>query len=62
VMTALAMAALAPAALKDPEFVKRLETEGAVPVGNSPAEFDAYVRSEIVQWGKLIRDARIEMK
>lgn len=45
--------------LKDPDFMKRLEAEGAVPVGSSPAEFDAYVRSEIAVWAKLIREMKL---
>lgn len=45
--------------LKDPEIVKRLATEGAVPVANPPAEFDAFVREEIVTWNKLIRDMNL---
>jgi tripartite-type tricarboxylate transporter receptor subunit TctC len=42
--------------LKNPEIVKLLAAEGAVAVGNSPAEFDAFVRSELVAWAKLIRE------
>ncbi len=48
--------------LKDPDFAKRLDAEGAVPVGNSPAEFDAYVRSEIALWGKLIREMKLRVE
>jgi tripartite-type tricarboxylate transporter receptor subunit TctC len=42
--------------LKNPEIVKLLAAEGAVAVGNTPAEFDAFVRSELVAWAKLIRE------
>ena len=45
--------------LKDPATAKRLAFEGAVAVGNPPAEFDAFVRSEIAEWGKLIRDMKL---
>jgi tripartite-type tricarboxylate transporter receptor subunit TctC len=45
--------------LKDPVVVKRLASEGAVAVGNPPAEFDAFVRSEIATWAKLIRDMNL---
>jgi hypothetical protein len=27
--------------------------------GNPPAEFDAFVRAEIAEWGKLIRDMKL---
>lgn len=45
--------------LKDPDIEKRLAAEGSVAVGNSPAEFDAFVRSEIANWGKLIREMKL---
>lgn len=46
--------------LKDPATAKRLANEGAVPVGNPPDEFGAFVRSEIEEWGKLIRTMGIK--
>ncbi|OGA55404.1 MAG: hypothetical protein A3F74_19285 [Betaproteobacteria bacterium RIFCSPLOWO2_12_FULL_62_58] len=45
--------------LKNPDTVKRLAAEGAVAVGNTPEEFGAFVRSEIVEWAKLIRDMKL---
>ena len=42
-----------------PEFGERLAAEGAVPVGNTPAQFDAVIRSDIQMWAKVIRDAGI---
>jgi tripartite-type tricarboxylate transporter receptor subunit TctC len=42
--------------LKNPDIVKLLAAEGAIAVGNTPAEFDAFVRSELVAWAKLIRE------
>jgi len=45
--------------LKNPDIVKQLAAEGAVAVGNSPAEFDAFVRSEIAEWAKLIREMKL---
>ncbi|OGA43147.1 MAG: hypothetical protein A3G24_23745 [Betaproteobacteria bacterium RIFCSPLOWO2_12_FULL_62_13] len=45
--------------LKDPDVVKRLAAEGAVAGGNSPAEFDAFVRSEMAAWAKLIREMKL---
>jgi len=43
-------------ALGNPEIVKWLNAQGARPVGNPPAEFQAFVRSEIAAWRKLIRE------
>jgi tripartite-type tricarboxylate transporter receptor subunit TctC len=43
-----------------PEVRKRLETEGADPVGNSPEEYDAYIRAEIPKWVKVVEKAGIK--
>ena len=45
--------------LTDPEIVKRLAAEGAVARGQPPAEFDAFVREELVAWAKLIREMKL---
>ena len=42
-------------AIAQPEMRKRLETEGAIPVGNAPEQFSAFVQSEIVRWGKVVK-------
>jgi len=46
-------------ALKDPKIVKWLNAQGARPVGNPPPEFQAFVRSEIEAWRKLIREMKL---
>ena len=38
-----------------PDVRDRLSGEGAELVGNSPREFDAFVRSEIVKWAKVVK-------
>ena len=35
---------------------------GFDPVASTPDEFAAWIRSEIPRWGKVIRDAKIEMQ
>ena len=42
-------------AVNSPELRKRLELEGAVPVGNSPAEFTAFVREDIKRWVPVVK-------
>ncbi|MDM0103575.1 tripartite tricarboxylate transporter substrate binding protein [Variovorax sp. J22R24] len=42
-------------AIRQPEMQKRLETEGAIPVGNSPKEFSAFVQAEIKRWAQVVR-------
>jgi tripartite-type tricarboxylate transporter receptor subunit TctC len=47
-------------ALAMPEVRQRLESEGADPVGNSPEEYDAYIRAEIPKWIKVVEKAGIK--
>jgi tripartite-type tricarboxylate transporter receptor subunit TctC len=42
-----------------PEVRQRLEALGFAPVANTPDEFGARIKSEIVKWGKVVRDANI---
>jgi tripartite-type tricarboxylate transporter receptor subunit TctC len=42
-----------------PEFLKQLATEGAVPIGNSPAEFAAVIRADVAKWAKVVKEAGI---
>jgi tripartite-type tricarboxylate transporter receptor subunit TctC len=48
-------------ALKDPEVVKRLATDGSTPVGSSPEQFNAHIRSEIAKWKKLVKEANLQL-
>jgi tripartite-type tricarboxylate transporter receptor subunit TctC len=48
------------AALKSPQMKEKLEAEGAEPVGQPPAQFRAYVQSEIEKWGKVIKAANVK--
>jgi tripartite-type tricarboxylate transporter receptor subunit TctC len=45
--------------LADAALHARLADQGFDPVGSSPEEFGAYIKSEILKWGKVIRDAGI---
>ncbi|MGN8002295.1 Bug family tripartite tricarboxylate transporter substrate binding protein [Acidovorax sp. 22279] len=44
-------------AIVTPDVKKRLELEGAVPVGNSPDEFARFVQAEIPRWAKVVKFA-----
>jgi tripartite-type tricarboxylate transporter receptor subunit TctC len=48
------------AAIRDPENHKALVASGAEPIGSSPEEHAASIRSEIDKWKKVARDANIE--
>ena len=46
-------------ALKDPEIGKQLFDQGAVPGGNSRAEFGEFIKAEMAKWGEVIRRGNI---
>jgi tripartite-type tricarboxylate transporter receptor subunit TctC len=46
-------------ALKDPAVKEKLAGLGAEPIGNTPEEFAAMIRSETTKWGKIVREANI---
>lgn len=41
-------------ALRSPEVKAKLAEQGSEPVGNTPAEFKAFIESELVKWRKLV--------
>jgi tripartite-type tricarboxylate transporter receptor subunit TctC len=45
------------ALLKTPAMRKRMETEGADPVGSSPEEFAKRVQREVTKWAKVARES-----
>ena len=54
--------AAASQALNSPDVKARLASQGAVAVGTSSAEFQAYVKSEIERWGRVIKTTGIKIK
>ncbi|HEY4987595.1 MAG TPA: tripartite tricarboxylate transporter substrate binding protein [Bradyrhizobium sp.] len=49
-------------ALHDPVVIAALEKMGATPVGSSPKEFDALIRSEAAKWEPILKDAHIKVE
>ena len=47
--------------LRSPDIRERLLSQGAEPVGSTPEEFGAFLRTETAKWAKVIRNARIEV-
>jgi tripartite-type tricarboxylate transporter receptor subunit TctC len=50
------------AIVKSREVAERFEADGAVPVGSTPQQFAAFLKSEVAKWSKVIRDAKIELE
>ena len=44
-------------ALRDPDVVQRLAGLGVEIIGNSPDEFARVIRSDIVKWGKVVKES-----
>ena len=43
--------------LAAPDFRQRMEAEAAELIGDTPAQFGDYIRSEIVKWAKIVKDS-----
>jgi len=42
--------------LKSPETAQRLASEGSIPVGSTPDQFQAHIRNEVDKWRKLVKE------
>ena len=45
-----------------PDVKQRLAAVGFVPVGDTPAEFTAFLKAENEKWAKVIRDGKITLQ
>ncbi len=50
------------AIVRQPEITKTFVASGAVAVGSTPAEFDAFLKAQMAKWGKVIKDAGIRLE
>jgi tripartite-type tricarboxylate transporter receptor subunit TctC len=48
-------------ALKAPEVVQRLGSDGSTPVGSAPGQFNAHIKADIARWRKLVKDAGLAL-
>ncbi len=48
------------AVLKEPAIAERMAGAGLEPIGDTPAQFSAYLLSEMEKWGRLVRTAGIK--
>ena len=46
--------------VRSPEFAQSLAAEGAIAVGNTPAEFNGVIRADMKKWAAVIREAGIK--
>ena len=50
------------AIVKSREIGERFEADGAIPVGSSPQQFAAFLKSEMSKWSKVIHEANIQLE
>ncbi|MDB5874843.1 MAG: transporter [Ramlibacter sp.] len=43
--------------IKSPDFAAKLEAMGVEPVGSTPAQFDALIRSDIARWAPIVKSS-----
>ena len=46
--------------LKRKDVADKLNQQGAIPVGDTPEQFSAYIKAEIEKWGGVVRSANIK--
>jgi tripartite-type tricarboxylate transporter receptor subunit TctC len=44
-------------AINSPSVREKYIAMGAEPVGNTPAQFTAYIKNEIAKWTKVVKDS-----
>ena len=49
-------------AVKDPTLSKIFLDQMIEPIGSTPAEFEAFLRAEHDKWGKVIKDAKLNLQ
>jgi len=49
-------------ALKDPEFSRQMSTMGVDPLGSTPEQFAAFLRTEIPRWKQIVQDAEVKVE
>jgi len=49
-------------AMKDPEVISKLSSQGAILVGDTPEQFRSYIASETRKWALVIKDAGVPVQ
>ena len=49
-------------ALKEPEFARHMSAMGLDPLGSTPQEFGAFLRTEIPRWKQIVQDAEVKVE
>ena len=49
-------------AVKDPRVIERLASQGIDPIGNSPEEFAAAIKADVLLWTEAVKIAGVKEK
>jgi tripartite-type tricarboxylate transporter receptor subunit TctC len=47
---------------KSQDVDRRLIEDAAIPVGNTPEEFGAFIRKELARWAKVVQQGHISVE
>jgi tripartite-type tricarboxylate transporter receptor subunit TctC len=47
-------------ALKAPEVGERFAADGSEPLGRTPEDFTAYIKSELAKWAKVVKETGVK--
>lgn len=48
-------------ALQDPDLLQRFAATGSEPMGGTSEQYGSYLRSEVVRWAKVVKDAGVKI-
>lgn len=48
--------------MRMPDVVARINNDGAEPIGNTPAEYAAYIKAEVDKWARVVKSAGVAVK
>lgn len=49
-------------ALQNPDVQKKLAVQGAIPLGSTPEEYGAYVKSELTRWAGIVKQTGVSLE
>lgn len=49
-------------ALQHPEVQKKLAVQGAIPLGSTPEEYGAYIKSELTRWAAIVKQTGVSLE
>jgi tripartite-type tricarboxylate transporter receptor subunit TctC len=48
-------------ALRNPDVIKKLAAQGAIPLGSTPEQYAAYIKSELARWSGIVKQTGVSL-